>query len=145
MEICGCGNILEAVRHQTRIPRKIYLRKQPIDEVARHWDLAFHRQADIDFITITHEQLLYVISPVLMWPIDVAQGPSLRVDPGLDTERQAVFTGIHRALLELLGYPLEASQAGAPQLPALPSGTRLQHFLGEHVPEPHQQTRTEHS
>jgi hypothetical protein len=77
--------------------------------------------------------------------LHVAQGQAYAWTRDIDAERQAVFTGIHRALLELLGYPLEASQAAAPLLPALPSGSRLQHFLGEHVSEFHQQTRTEHS
>ena len=63
-------NILEAVLKQAKVPKKSYIRKQPIYKVSKDWNLAFEGEGEIDFINITRERQLYVIPPVFMWPIE---------------------------------------------------------------------------
>lgn len=262
-------NVIEALLEQAGIPRRSYLRNQPIYQVSKDWKLAFEGEGTIDFVNITRERQAYVIPPVFMWPIDdfddyvrqcthvwthsdlmegreryfgafskivfivrdprdislsvqrfdgnafrrkfygtladqppeaalgwdqnveghlagkdrfkihvvfyerlvhawdaeldqllayleleltpaqkqavaertrfaemkktsslhVAKGEAYGWARDLDEERQHAFTNVHRPLLELFGYPLDAAAARACPLPALPSQARLQDFL----------------
>lgn len=62
--------IIEAAHARAGIPRRSFLRSQPIYGVSKHWGLAFDGQGKIDMINILSDRQLYVIPPVFMWPID---------------------------------------------------------------------------
>jgi aryl sulfotransferase len=65
--------------------------------------------------------------------LHVAKGQAYGWTHDLDARRQEEYTAIHKALLELLGYPMTAADAAALPLPALPSQKRLtQFFQAEH-------------
>ncbi|HEY1553568.1 MAG TPA: sulfotransferase domain-containing protein [Kofleriaceae bacterium] len=63
-------NVIEAALQQAKVPRKSFLREQPIYRVSKTWDLAFEGEGTIDFVNITRERQAFVIPPVFMWPID---------------------------------------------------------------------------
>jgi sulfotransferase family protein len=62
-------NVIEEVLKQAKVPRRSFLRKQPIYKVSKDWDLAFEGEGSIDMVNITRERQAYVIPPVFMWPI----------------------------------------------------------------------------
>jgi aryl sulfotransferase len=66
-------NVIENALKQAGLPRKSFIKTQPIYKLAKNWKLAFNGQAGIDFISITPERLQYQIVPVFYWPIDDAK------------------------------------------------------------------------
>lgn len=63
-------NVIEEIMNQAGRPRKSFIQTQPIYELAKTWELAFDRQAEIDFVSITPERFQYQIVPVFYWPIE---------------------------------------------------------------------------
>jgi hypothetical protein len=49
-------NVIEAALQQAKVPRKSFLREQPIYRVSKTWDLAFEGEGTIDFVNITRER-----------------------------------------------------------------------------------------
>jgi len=63
-------NILEAILAEAGVPKRSFIKQQPIYQVSKDWNLAFEGEGEIDFVNITRERRLYVIPPVFMWPIE---------------------------------------------------------------------------
>lgn len=62
--------VIEECLKQAGVRRRSYIKKQPIYQLAKDWDLAFEGQAKIDFLSITAERLQYQILPVFLWPVE---------------------------------------------------------------------------
>lgn len=62
--------VIEECLKQAGVRRRSYIRKQPIYQLAKDWDLAFEGQAGMDFLSIAPERLQYQILPVFVWPVE---------------------------------------------------------------------------
>jgi aryl sulfotransferase len=70
-----CGNywlwnIIERSLRRAGIPRRSFVRRQPIYRLARRWKLAFRGQAGMDILRLLPQGKWYTILPVFDWPID---------------------------------------------------------------------------
>jgi aryl sulfotransferase len=63
-------NIIESALTQAGVPKRSYIKHQPIYRVSKNWDLAFEGEGEIDFVNISRERQVYVVPPVFMWPIE---------------------------------------------------------------------------
>ncbi len=63
-------NILDNIIKEANFEYKSFIKKQPIYEVAKTWDLAVKKQIDINMLDITNEVLFYRIGTIFRYPID---------------------------------------------------------------------------
>jgi len=62
--------IIEECLEQAGVRRRSFIKKQPIYQLAKDWELAFEGQSRIDFLSIAPDLVQYQIVPVFYWPVD---------------------------------------------------------------------------
>lgn len=62
--------ILKNILQEANIENKVFLRGQPIYQIAQTWDMGIKGQVDINFLDITQDSLFSRISNIYRYPID---------------------------------------------------------------------------
>lgn len=62
--------VLKNILKEANIENEIFLREQPIYQIAQTWDMSIKGQIDINFLDITQDSLFLRISNIYRYPID---------------------------------------------------------------------------